>query len=44
MTSTSAILAGLRIPGVIVIVVRVRVRGGAGHSTPDWLLQDVHRP
>jgi hypothetical protein len=40
--STSAILAGKGIPGVIVIVVRVRVRGGAARVAPESLLQDLH--
>jgi hypothetical protein len=42
--STSAILAGSGILGVIVITVRVRVRGGAAHVVPESLLQDLHRP
>jgi hypothetical protein len=38
MPSTSAILAGSGIPGVIVIVVRVRVRGGVARVVPKSLL------
>jgi hypothetical protein len=40
--STSAILAGLGIPGVIVIDVRVLVRGGAARATSESLLQYLH--
>jgi hypothetical protein len=40
--STSTILAGTGIPGVIVIVVRVRVHGGAARVAPESLLQDLH--
>jgi hypothetical protein len=42
MPSTSTILAGSGISGVIVIAVRVRVRGGAAHAVPESLLQDFH--
>jgi hypothetical protein len=35
-------LAGTGIPGVIVIAVRVRVRGGAARVVPELLLQDLH--
>jgi hypothetical protein len=42
MPSTSAILAGMGILGVIMIVVRVRVRGGAARVAPESLLQDLH--
>jgi hypothetical protein len=40
--STSAILVGSGIPGVIVITVRVRVRGGAAHVAAELLFQDLH--
>jgi hypothetical protein len=40
--STSAILAGMGIPGVIVIAIRVRVRRGAAHVAPESLLQELH--
>jgi hypothetical protein len=36
------ILAGNGVPGVIVVVVHVRVRGGAAHAVPKSLLQDLH--
>jgi hypothetical protein len=35
-------LAGNGVPGVIVVVVHVRVRGGAAHAVPKSLLQDLH--
>jgi hypothetical protein len=44
MPSTSAILAGTGIPRVIVISIRVRVRGGAARVVPKSLLQDLNRP
>jgi hypothetical protein len=40
--STSAILAGTGIPGVIVIAVCVRVCEGAACVAPESLLQDLH--
>jgi hypothetical protein len=40
--STSAILARSGILGVIVITVRVRVRGGATRAVSELLLQDLH--
>jgi hypothetical protein len=40
--STSVILAGTGIMGVIMINVRVRVRGGAARVAPESLLQDLH--
>jgi hypothetical protein len=42
MPSTTAILAGTGILGVIVIVVRVRVRGGAARVASESLLQGLH--
>jgi hypothetical protein len=42
MPSTSAILAGSGIPGVIVIAVRLRVRRDAARVAPESLLQDLH--
>jgi hypothetical protein len=36
------ISAGNGVPGVIVVAVRVRVRGGAAHAVPKSLLQDLH--
>jgi hypothetical protein len=38
------ISAGNRVPGVIVVTVRVRVRGGAARATRESLLQDLQRP
>jgi hypothetical protein len=40
--STSTILAKSRIPGVIVIAVRVQVCGGATRAVPESLLQDLY--
>jgi hypothetical protein len=39
--STTAILAGIGILGVIMIAIRVRVRGGSTRVAPDSLLQDL---
>jgi hypothetical protein len=36
------ILAGNGVPGVIVVALRVRVRGGAARAVPESLLQDLH--
>jgi hypothetical protein len=38
------ISAGTGIPRIIVVAVRVRVRGGATRVTPESLLQVLHRP
>jgi hypothetical protein len=42
MPSTSTILVGTEIPGVIVIAVHVQVCGGGAHVAPESLLQDLH--
>jgi hypothetical protein len=43
-TSTLAILVGSEIPGVIVITVRVQVRGGASCVASELLHQVLQRP
>jgi hypothetical protein len=44
MPCTSAILVGSGILGVIVIVVRVRVRRGVARAVQESFLQDLYRP